>query len=186
MWEQSSLLKINGEDEKHDFKLVIGGEVLTKNVTCWQHLPISHSFLVVGVWSPHQITFSFASDQKSHCKDVEKGWGVLKLIFCHLCILLSTTMMICITWCWLLLYNNLMEAAHSKCGEAEFTTMYNTVETTAAKSGYVDSNKKWWMSRMPKIEVTLIWGLEMNSPIRDGQLFTIMKVHQTEGFNDVM
>ncbi len=84
IWERSALLEsmVNGEYEKIDFNYFVDGEVFSILFYLVDGVYPSLSYFILSESDPHtNIAYSFATDQESLRKDVERGFGVLKINF---------------------------------------------------------------------------------------------------------
>ena len=98
---------INGEHEKLDFHYVVDGEVFSKLFCLVNGIYPFLSHIILSEPDPHtKIVYGFAADQEAHRKDIERGFGVLKIKFLALMTLsIYIIMTQFITWYWVLFYN---------------------------------------------------------------------------------
>ena len=84
IWERSSLFEsmINGEHDNLDFDYVVDEEVFSKLFHLVNGIYPSLTRFISSEPDPHtNIAYSFASDQEAYRKDIERGFGVLKIKF---------------------------------------------------------------------------------------------------------
>ena len=142
IWECSSLFEsmINGEHEKLDFNYVVDGEVFSKLFYLVNGIYPSLSRFISSEPDPHmKIAYSFAADQEAYRKDIERGFGVLKIMFLALMHPINLHHRDDIYYLVLgaILQHNMMVDARLENGKEESSSMYNTVELTAEESGNV-------------------------------------------------
>jgi hypothetical protein len=143
IWERSSLFesKVNGEHEKLDFDFVVDGEVFTKLFYLVNGIHPSLSHFSSSEPDPHtKIAYNFATDQEAHWKDIERGFGVLKIKFLALTHPINLRYRDDIFYLVLaaILQHNMMVAACLDSGKEECAAMYNTIETTVEESGNME------------------------------------------------
>ncbi len=142
IWERSSLFEsmINGEHEKLYFDYAVDGEMFSKLFYLFNGIYPSLSCFILSEPDPHtKIVYSFAADQEAHRKDIERGFGVLKIKF--LALMHPINLHHCDAICYLVLgaiLHNMMVELRLENGEEESTAIYNTVESTAEESGNID------------------------------------------------
>ena len=108
VWERSSLLESmrNGQHDLIDHEFILGGEVFTKLMYLVDGIyPSLSRFQGTETDPATKLDGNFNMDQESSQKDVERGYGVLKIKFLVLTHPITlTTGMIFITSYWPLSY----------------------------------------------------------------------------------
>ena len=131
---------INGEHDNLDFDYVVDGEVFSKLFYLVNGIYPSLTRFISSEPDPHtNIAYSFASDQEAYRKDIERGFGVLKIKFLALTHPINLHHRDDIYYLVLgaILQHNMMVNVRLESGEEESAAMYNTVELTAEESGNV-------------------------------------------------
>jgi hypothetical protein len=121
---------INGVHGKLDFDYVIDGEVFSKLFYLVNGIYPSLSHFILSEPDPHtKIANSFDADQEAHGKDIERGFGVMKIKF--LALMHRINLHHCDDIYYLvlgaILQHNMMVEACLENGEEESSATYNTV-----------------------------------------------------------
>ncbi len=139
IWERSSLYEsmIDGRHEELDFEFMVDGEVFDKLLYLVDGIYPPLTRFLSSESDPHtKLAFSYAQDQEAFRKDVERGFGVLKLKF--LCLLhpinlhhkddIYYLVLACV------LMHNMMVETRVENDEVESAYLYNTLTATEGQN----------------------------------------------------
>ena len=139
VWERSSLYEsmIDGRHEELDFEYMVDGEVFDKLLYLVDGIYPPLTRFLSSESDPHtKLAYSYARDQEAFRKDVERGFGVLKLKFLSLLHPINLHHKDDIYYLVLacILMHNMMVEARVENNEEESVYLYNTLMATEGQS----------------------------------------------------
>jgi hypothetical protein len=144
IWERSSLYEsmIDGRHDELDFEFLVDGDVFDKLIYLVDGIYPPLTRFLSSESDPHtKLAFSFAQDQEADRKDVERGFGVLKLKFLSLLHPINLHHKDDIYYLVLacVLMHNMMVEARVENDEEESAYLYNTLLATEGQTAGGDS-----------------------------------------------
>ena len=121
---------IDGQHDELDFEFLVDGEVFDKLIYLVDGIYPPLTRFLSSESDPHtKLAFSFAQDQEAFRKDVERGFGVLKLKFLSLLHPINLHHKDDIYYLVLacILMHNMMVEEHMLNGEVEDASFYITI-----------------------------------------------------------
>jgi hypothetical protein len=139
VWEPSLLYEsmIDGRHEELDFEYMVDGEVFVKLLYLVDGIYPPLTRFLSSESDPHtKLAYSYARDQEAFRKDVERGFGVLKLKFLSLLHPINLHHKDDIYYLVLacILMHNMMVEARVENNEEESAYLYNTLMATEGQS----------------------------------------------------
>jgi hypothetical protein len=144
IWERSSLYEsmIDGRHDELDFEFLVDGDVFDKLIYLVDGIYPPLTRFLSSESDPHtKLAFSFAQDQEADRKDVERGFGVLKLKFLSLLHPINLHHKDDIYYLVLacILMHNMMVEARVENDEEESVYLYNTLLATEGQAAGGDT-----------------------------------------------